>query len=59
MINPPALFRLKSFMVEEFGHKAALKEFEVLFNKRFPDSLADLQADVSSDFVGVKHEETV
>ena len=27
------------------------------FNKRFPDSLADLQADVSSDFVGVKYEE--
>ena len=38
--------------------KAALKEFEAAFNKRFPDSLADLQADVSSDFVGVKYEET-
>jgi hypothetical protein len=33
-----------------------MKEFEVAFNKRFPDSLADLQANVSSDFVGVKYE---
>ena len=38
--------------------KAALKEFEAPFNKQSPDSLMDLQADVSSDFVGVKYEET-
>jgi hypothetical protein len=35
-----------------------MKEFEAAFNMRFPDSLMNLQADLSSDFVGVKYEET-
>jgi len=39
--------------------KEALQRFDQAFNKRFPDSLSGLAADVSNDFTGVKYEKFV